>query len=95
MARVGGVGAARAVDDEVRAIAADVRAAVEAKIGAQAQFEPVSVASQVVAGTMFFIKVNTGSEHIHVKVFRSLPPFTNEFKDVQTGKSADDELSFF
>eukprot|EP00049_Salpingoeca_infusionum_P026579 m.26504 g.26504 ORF g.26504 m.26504 type:complete len:160 (+) comp8834_c0_seq1:408-887(+) len=95
MPMVGGISEARAADEEVKAIAADVRAAAEAQIGAQAQWEAVSVASQVVAGTMFFIKVNTGSGFAHIKVFRSLPPFTNEFKAAQTGKAEADPIEFF
>ena len=32
---------------------------------------------------MFYIKINTGDDFVHVKVSRSLPPFTHALQGVQ------------
>ncbi|EGD82294.1 hypothetical protein PTSG_02962 [Salpingoeca rosetta] len=93
---VGGVGQARPVDDELRSVVSQVRGDIEAKAGKQFEtFEPVSYATQVVAGTHFFIKVNVGDSHLHAKVFRSLPPVSFEVKEVQLGKTAEDPVNSF
>ena len=43
----------------------------------------LALALQVVAGTMMYLKVDTGKGFVHAKVFRSLPPATHELKGVQ------------
>ena len=57
----------------------------------------VSYKTQVVAGTNYFIKVDAGSEHIHLRVFKPLP-FNGdqpELHGVQLGKTLQDEVAHF
>merc|ERR1711907_716591 len=96
MAAVGGVSEARQADADVQKIVDEVKSAAEASANKTfSQFQAVKVATQVVAGTMFFIKVQADDEFVHLKVFRSLPPFTHELQGIQTGKTADDALAHF
>lgn len=38
---------------------------------------------KVVAGTMMYLKIHTGKDFVHAKVFRSLPPVSHELKGVR------------
>ncbi|NWR12195.1 CYTB protein, partial [Paradoxornis webbianus] len=54
--------------------------------------------TQVVAGTMYFIKVQvSGADYAHLKVFQSLPHENQgpSLADFQTGKTRDDPLTYF
>ncbi|NWS33114.1 CYTX protein, partial [Polioptila caerulea] len=63
-----------------------------------AVFTAIVYRTQVVAGTMYFIKVQVSSgEYVHLKVFLNLPyedqgPSLVSF---QTGKTRDDPLTYF
>eukprot|EP00045_Choanoeca_perplexa_P002093 m.22982 g.22982 ORF g.22982 m.22982 type:complete len:94 (+) comp11315_c0_seq2:902-1183(+) len=93
MAMVGGASAVREADDDIKQIAQNIRGDVEAKAGASfSKFEATHYTSQVVAGTIFNIKIDTGDAFTHVKVFRSLPPMTFEVQNVETGKAKEDAL---
>ncbi|NXI83288.1 CYTA1 protein, partial [Rhipidura dahli] len=63
-----------------------------------AVFEAIEFKTQVVAGTMYFIKVKvSGSSFVHLKVFQSLP-YENQGPNLvafQTGKTRDDPLTYF
>ncbi|XP_069886192.1 cystatin-A isoform X2 [Dipodomys merriami] len=62
------------------------------------EFEAVEYKSQVVAGTIFYIKMRVGDgRYTHIKVFRSLPGQNEGLKLVayQTDKSKEDELTAF
>ncbi|NXR68716.1 CYTB protein, partial [Rhadina sibilatrix] len=54
--------------------------------------------TQVVAGTMYFIKVQVSDvEYVHLKVFQSLS-YENQgpsLANFQTGKTRDDPLTYF
>lgn len=96
--RVGGVGHHHAATPEDQEIANKVKGAVEAKLASQyAEYVVTQVATQVVAGTNFFMKVNVGGGHfIHIRVFRGLPPQQHlELNNAQAGHTADDELAYF
>merc|ERR1712000_1944 len=96
MSMVGGLGAAKPADSDAQAAADAVKGAVESQVGDSFdKFEVKSYATQVVAGTMMYLKVDTGKGFVHAKVFRSLPPATHELKGVQSGKSEADELTHF
>ena len=71
----GGFGGAREADDDVKAIALEMKAQTEQKLGTTfSTFEAVQYKSQVVAGTNFSIKVKVGpDQYVHIKVFRKLP----------------------
>ena len=51
----------------------------------------------MVAGRNYFIKVDAGDEHIHVRVFQALPHtgLGPQVHSIQTGKSHDDAVEYF
>ncbi|NWV42725.1 CYTB protein, partial [Grantiella picta] len=61
-------------------------------------FTAIVYKTQVVAGTIYFIKVQVSDdEYVHVKVFQSLP-YENQGPSLvsfQTGKTKDDPLTYF
>ncbi|NXD21587.1 CYTB protein, partial [Spelaeornis formosus] len=61
-------------------------------------FTAIKYKTQVVAGTMYFIKVQVSdAEYVHLKVFQSLP-YENQGPSLvsfQTGKTKDDPLTYF
>ncbi|NWT21193.1 CYTB protein, partial [Vireo altiloquus] len=63
-----------------------------------AVFAAVVYRTQVVAGTIYFIKVHvSNAEYVHLKVFLSLP-YENQGPSLvgfQTGKTRDDPLTYF
>ncbi|NXO91437.1 CYTB protein, partial [Certhia brachydactyla] len=63
-----------------------------------AVFTAIVYKTQVVAGTMYFIKVQVSdAEYAHLKVFQSLP-YENQGPSLvsfQTGKTRDDPLTYF
>ncbi|NWV55377.1 CYTB protein, partial [Daphoenositta chrysoptera] len=63
-----------------------------------AVFTAIEYRTQVVAGTMYFIKVQASdAEYVHLKVFQSLP-YENQGPSLvgfQTGKTRDDPLTYF
>ena len=70
-----------------------LKGTVEAKTGkAYGSLTAVSYTSQVVAGTIFWVKYLTdGGEYIHVKIFRPLPHTGNpcEAQEVHEGQTED------
>ncbi|NXO44548.1 CYTB protein, partial [Locustella ochotensis] len=63
-----------------------------------AVFTAIEYKTQVVAGTMYFIKVQVSNdEYVHLKVFQSLPHENQgpSLVDFQTGKTRDDPLTYF
>eukprot|EP01136_Pigoraptor_vietnamica_P005058 Opistho-1_new@36189 len=95
--RCGAVGNAQAATPEVQELVDRVRGDAEAKHGKFEKFEAKSFATQVVAGTNFFVKVHTGNEkYVHLRVHRSLPPEQNlTLSAVQANKASDDPIEHF
>ncbi|NWH35202.1 CYTA protein, partial [Chloropsis hardwickii] len=61
-------------------------------------FTAIEYKTQVVAGTMYYIKVQVSDvEYVHVKVFQSLPHenLGPSLVSFQTGKTRDDPLTYF
>ncbi|XP_051636851.1 cystatin-B-like isoform X2 [Manacus candei] len=61
-------------------------------------FRAILYRTQVVAGTMYFIKVQVAdTEYVHLKVFVGLPPenLYPALVSFQTGKTRDDPLDYF
>ena len=88
----GGHSEARAIDAEERDMFVGLKEAVEAMGGqTYSEFEPVSCTSQVVAGTIFWVKARTNQDFVHFKVFRPLPHTGNpaEVQVVHTGQTED------
>ncbi|NXD43940.1 CYTB protein, partial [Copsychus sechellarum] len=61
-------------------------------------FTAIIYKTQVVAGTMYFIKVQVSdADYVHLKVFQNLP-YKNQgpsLESFQTGKTRDDPLTYF
>ncbi|NWX60764.1 CYTB protein, partial [Promerops cafer] len=61
-------------------------------------FTAIEYRTQVVAGTMYFIKVqDCDAAYVHLKVFQSLPCENQgpSLVSFQTGKTRDDPLTYF
>nr|XP_022304750.1 cystatin-A-like isoform X2 [Crassostrea virginica] len=96
--RVGGLTELKPADAEILAITIEVKDAVEEKVGKKLEtYSPVSYKTQVVAGINYFVKVNVGDEYLHLRIFAPLPCTGNpkELTDLQTGKTAEDEIIYF
>ena len=92
----GGFTNSRPADDNVKAIALEMKPKVEKALGTTyTQFEAVSFTTQVVAGTNYKIKVKVGDEnYVHIKVFVPLPCNSTEKKlmSQEAGKTLNDAL---
>ncbi|XP_076973673.1 cystatin-A [Tamandua tetradactyla] len=95
----GGLTEARPATPEIQEIANEIKPQLEAKTNeTYKEFKAEVYKSQVVAGTIFYIKVRISDHgYVHLKVFQSLPVQNEPLTLVgyQTGKSKDDELSAF
>ena len=96
MMMCGGFGDAEDADEEIKAIAKEIKPQVEKALGAKySQFEAVKYISQVVAGTNYKIKVKVGDkQYVHIKVYVPLPckNAPNELLEQEAGKTLDDPL---
>ncbi|KAK3738652.1 hypothetical protein QZH41_014241, partial [Actinostola sp. cb2023] len=71
---------------------------VQAKAGKPfSKFDATHYATQVVAGTNYFIKVDVGDSFVHIRVYLTLPHAgsTLELSAVQVGKTKDDPIVYF
>jgi len=95
-ARPGGTTPGKPLTDDARDIALKVKPDVEAKAGRTFDtYNPTEFATQVVAGTNFFFKIDVGNgEFVFARVFRDLQKNLS-VHSVQTGKTASDDLHHF
>jgi cystatin-A/B len=72
--RPGGMKEPQPMTDEVREMVLSIRSEIEAKAGKNfSTFNPVSYATQVVAGVNYFVKIEVGNgEFIHARIYRDL-----------------------
>ena len=97
--KCGGTSEAKGATAETQQIVQEVKAQVEEKEGKTFDvFDAVEYKTQVVAGTLYFIKVHIGNEeYLHLRVLRSLPhenkPLT--LTSHQSKKAKHDELAYF
>ncbi|XP_007452561.1 PREDICTED: cystatin-B [Lipotes vexillifer] len=83
---------------EAQAIADQVRSQLEEKERQFPMFKAVEFKSQVVAGRVFFIKVQVDVDNfVHIRVFESLPQENKPLvlASYQTHKGRHDELTYF
>ena len=70
----GGCTDARDLTADEKTMVTGLKEAIEAKAGGKFEtFEPVSVRTQVVAGTNYFVKINVGGDKaVHARVYKPL-----------------------
>ncbi|XP_023263703.1 cystatin-B-like [Seriola lalandi dorsalis] len=95
----GGVGEAIDANEEIQKITDSVKSKAETKAGKTYDvFTAKSYKTQLVAGTNYFIKVHVGGdEHIHLRVYKTLPCHGEELQlsDLQQAKSHHDPIEYF
>ena len=95
----GGLGEAQPANDDIQKLVNKVKPqlALHAPDHESKDLKAISFKSQVVAGTNYFIKVNAGDQHLHLKIHEPLPHTRNppEIMSVQSGKTHQDEILFF
>ncbi|XP_003469356.2 cystatin-A [Cavia porcellus] len=97
---VGGLSKAKPATPEIQEIADKIKPQLEEKTNESYQeFTAIEYKTQVVAGTNYFIKIRVDNDgYVHVRVFEPLPGRNEDalqLSGYQTGKSKDDELSYF
>ena len=99
MARVGGTGAEAEATEEIAAICEGVREAAQAHSDQPfTQFTAVRFTQQVVAGTNYFVKVQTGdASFAHVRVHKPLPHTgaPPSVASIKLGQTADSPIEYF
>jgi len=95
----GGPSDVAAADADTIEICNVIRGHLESQVGSNfSEYVPVEVRKQVVAGTNFFVKIHVGGgDHVHVRIFRPLPPnhTSPQVHSFQAGKSVGDSLEYF
>ncbi|XP_077335804.1 cystatin-A-like isoform X2 [Lithobates pipiens] len=95
----GGMGEPREPTEEEQAILDKVKEQYETRSGTNpGEFKAILVSTQVVAGTNYFFKVDTGEDtYIHVRVFVPLPGSDEgpTLVSFQANKTKDDKLEYF
>ena len=93
---LGGPGAVKDADDQVKALAKEMKERTEKALGeTYGEFEAVKFTTQVVAGTNYKIKVKVGDgKFVHIKVYVPLPSKNapNELLESEKGKTLEDAL---
>jgi hypothetical protein len=96
--RCGGISQARPADDAAHEVARKIRADLEAaRDGPFSHYEVLEVATQVVAGINYFLKILVNPqtrECLHVRVFQDLQQHTS-IAGVQESKKDSDALEYF
>ncbi|XP_036598948.1 leukocyte cysteine proteinase inhibitor 1-like [Trichosurus vulpecula] len=95
----GGLSETRPATPEIQKIVDEIKPQLEKKTNEKYDcFETVNYRSQVVAGSVYYVKVHTGcNQYVHLKIYEPLP-HTNEpieLSDYQTGKTKEDEVNYF
>ncbi|XP_003464211.2 cystatin-A [Cavia porcellus] len=96
----GGLSEARPATREIQEMADKVKPQLEEKTNeSYEEFIAILYKSQVVAGINYFIKIQIGGQVcVHIKVFKPLPGQNEDalqLSGYQTGKSKDDDLTYF
>lgn len=92
----GGTGAAKPADAEVQAVCDLVRADLEGKLNRKFDtFAAILVASQVVAGINYFVKIHLGNdEYLHARIYKHFSDGP-KLHGVQYPKTKDEPVVYF
>lgn len=94
----GGVGQAKPATAEVQSMIDTLKSEVSSKLGRSDlhPFKAVSFKTQVVAGINYFVKVDAGHEHVHVRMFRPLGEDSSpQLHSCQAGHSVTSDIEYF
>nr|ACL12062.1 cystatin B [Perinereis aibuhitensis] len=94
----GGLGPTLPADPETQVICDEVKNQLEGEVGRNfAEYNAILFRSQVVAGTVLFIKVHVGhADYIHIRIFIPLPgPGKTSLGGYQLHKTKDDPIKYF
>jgi cystatin-A/B len=93
----GGLSDTKNSDDTIQNIVNNLKNKIQEKTKKEFnKFEVHSYKTQIVAGTNYFVKLNTDGEFMHVRIFKSLPP-ENNFKLIalEVNKNEKAEIEYF
>ncbi|XP_044140075.1 cystatin-B-like [Bufo gargarizans] len=97
--RVGGVGKEKPATPEIQELCDSVKHQFEVKSGVNAViFKAISFKTQIVAGMMYYVKVDVGGgQFCHLKIFKPLPHTEEKasLSGYQCGKKKEDPISYF
>ncbi|XP_007493842.2 leukocyte cysteine proteinase inhibitor 1-like [Monodelphis domestica] len=95
----GGLSEARPATEEIQKKVDQVKSQFQKKSNVECtEFKAESYKTQVVAGTIYYVKVHIGNnKYIHMKILEPLTHADNalELLDYQCDKTKDDELVYF
>ncbi|NWU15198.1 CYTA protein, partial [Cephalopterus ornatus] len=95
----GGLSPSEPATQEVQDITNQVKLQLEVRVNRRYDiFRAILYRTQIVAGIMYFIKVQVAdTEYVHLKVLVGLPPedVCPALVSFQTGKTRDDPLDYF
>lgn len=95
----GGTSGSRPASDEIQQICDAVRQDLENKAGRKfTTYKALEVASQVVNGTNYFVKIDVGdNEFLHARIHQPLACYGTEptLHSYQLGKTREDKLAHF
>ncbi|XP_036599998.1 cystatin-A-like [Trichosurus vulpecula] len=96
---VGGLSETKPATPEIQKIVDEVKSQLEQKTNEKYDcFEAVQYRSQVVAGSVYYVKVHIGcNRYVHLNIYEPLPHRNERIKlsDYQTGKTKEDEITSF
>uniref|UniRef100_A0A8C5P6S1 Cystatin domain-containing protein n=1 Tax=Leptobrachium leishanense TaxID=445787 RepID=A0A8C5P6S1_9ANUR len=98
MHKCGGLGKTMEATSEVQALCDQVKVEVEQKCEKNfTKFVAICYKTQVVCGTNYFVKIDTGVGFIHVRIYVALPHTKQppSFDGVQQDKTREDEIHHF
>jgi cystatin-A/B len=95
----GGLSSIKPASDAIRTLCIKLRGELENKAAKNfAECSAISFKSQVVAGTIYFVKIHIGNEeYMHARICEPLPCSgkSPEVNGVQMHKSKDDPIEYF
>jgi cystatin-A/B len=94
----GGIGQSKPATPEVQSMVDSLKSQVSSHLGGKNlhSFKAVSYKTQVVAGTNYFVKVDAGDEHLHLRILKPLGENpTPQLHSCQAGHSSTSEIGYF